>query len=105
VTHLLIALHPLHVLMAGITVTPNSSLPGTSMVQTAVGGLITVVEYLLLGSLVIAALSWAWGSHSGNTNLAYRGRSALFYVLFAAVVVGASNALINFALSTNIGLA
>jgi hypothetical protein len=88
-----------------IDISPNTSLPGTSLLQTAVGGLMTIVEYTLLAALLIAPLCWAWGSHTGNFNLSSRGRSAVIYILAAVVIVGSANALINWALAANLGIA
>ncbi|MGB8196687.1 MAG: DUF6112 family protein [Acidimicrobiales bacterium] len=88
-----------------IDISPNTSLPGTSLLQTAVGGLMTIVEYTLLAALLIAPLCWAWGSHTGNFNLSSRGRSAVVYILAAVVIVGSANALVNWALAANLGIA
>lgn len=89
---LLIAPPPL-----GITITPNSNgLPGIDQLRTIVGASMTVGLVLSVLALIVAAIVWAFGANSTNPHLAGRGKLGVLIALAAAVVCGASVALVNF---------
>lgn len=88
----------------GINITPNSSLPGTTLLESLVGGFLTFMDLVCVAALISAAGAWAWGSHSGNYKISSQGRSGMIYALVALVVLGSVNVLANWALHTAIGL-
>ncbi|EIE97023.1 hypothetical protein SacglDRAFT_00057 [Saccharomonospora glauca K62] len=83
--------------LAVIDIDPNSSgLPGIEQLRTIVGAVMTVGLVLAVLALIISAVVWAYGSNSSNPHLAGRGKTGLLISCGAAVVCGASVALINF---------
>ncbi|CUR54338.1 DUF6112 family protein [Nocardioides sp.] len=80
-----------------ININPNSNgLPGISQLRDIVGASMTVGLILAVLALVIAAIVWALGSNSSNPHLAGRGKLGVLVALGAAIVTGASVALVNF---------
>lgn len=80
-----------------IDIDPNSSgLPGIDQLRTIVGAVMTVGLVLAVLALIVSAIVWAYGSNSSNPHLAGRGKVGLLISCGAAVVCGASVALINF---------
>lgn len=80
-----------------IDIDPNSSgLPGIEQLRTIVGAVMTVGLVLAVLALIVSAVVWAYGSNSSNPHLAGRGKTGLLISCGAAVVCGASVALINF---------
>lgn len=78
-------------------VTPNTNgLPGLDALQTIAGALLTFGLVIAVASLVISAIAWAIGSHSQNPHVAGRGKSGVLISCAAALLIGASNALVNF---------
>jgi hypothetical protein len=86
--------------VTAVTVTPNTSLPGTHTLLNLIGGLATVVTITALAGVLISAGVMAIGHNSSNGRLADRGRTGLVASVFAAVICGAAAALINFAVAT-----
>lgn len=86
-------------------VTPNTTgLPGLATLQGIAGAILTFGLVIAVASLVVAALAWAIGSHSNNPHVAGRGKSGVILSCAAALLIGASNALINFFNSAGQGL-
>ena len=80
-----------------IDIDPNSSgLPGIEQLRTIVGAVMTVGLILSVLALIISAIIWAYGANSSNPHLAGRGKTGLLISCGAAVICGASGALINF---------
>ncbi len=80
-----------------IDISPNSDgLPGISQLRAIVGASMTVGLILAVLALVISAVVWALGSNSSNPHLAGRGKLGVLVALGAAIVTGASVALVNF---------
>lgn len=80
-----------------IDIDPNSSgLPGIEQLRVIVGAVMTVGLVLAVLALIVSAVIWAYGSQSSNPHLAGRGKVGLLISCGAAVVCGASVALINF---------
>lgn len=80
-----------------IDIDPNSSgLPGIEQLRTIVGAVMTVGLVLAVLALIVLAVVWAYGSNSSNPHLAGRGKIGLLISCGAAIVCGASVALINF---------
>lgn len=80
-----------------VDIKPNSNgLPGIGQLRTIVGASMTVGLILAVLALIIAAVVWALGSNSSNPHLAGRGKLGVLVALAAAIVTGASVALVNF---------
>ncbi len=80
-----------------IDIDPNSSgLPGIEQLRVIVGAVMTVGLILSVLALIVSAIVWAYGANSSNPHLAGRGKVGLLISCGAAVVCGASVALINF---------
>ena len=88
--------------IAAVSLDPDmSALPGGAQLQTLTNG---IGGWALLGCLVVlvvAALAWGIGSLGrGNAMAVSSGKSAVGVALVAAMVIGASAALINFFFTT-----
>lgn len=80
-----------------ITISPNSNgLPGIGQLRSVVGASMTVGLILAVLALVISAVVWAMGANSSNPHLAGRGKLGVLVGLGAAIITGASVALVNF---------
>jgi hypothetical protein len=83
--------------LADININPNDNgLPGIAALRTIVGAVMTVGLILSVLALIVAAVVWAFGSHSANPHLATRGKSGVLIACGAAVITGAAVAFINF---------
>lgn len=84
-------------LSADINVDPNSNgLPGIPQLRNIVGASMTIGLILAVLALIISAIVWALGANSSNPHLAGRGKLGVLVALGAAIICGASVALINF---------
>lgn len=80
-----------------INVDPNSDgLPGIGQLRNIVGASMTVGLILAVLALVISAIVWALGANSSNPHLAGRGKLGVLVAVGAAIITGASVALVNF---------
>ena len=80
-----------------IEIDPNSDgLPGIAQLRSIVGATMTVGLILAVLALIVAAIVWALGANSSNPHLAGRGKVGVLVALGAAVICGASVALVNF---------
>ncbi|GAB2446900.1 hypothetical protein GCM10027062_30480 [Nocardioides hungaricus] len=80
-----------------ISIGPNSNgLPGISQLKTIVGATMTVGLILAVLALIVSAIVWALGANSSNPHLAGRGKTGVLVGLGAAIITGASVALVNF---------
>jgi len=80
-----------------VSISPNSNgLPGIGQLRTIVGASMTVGLILAVLALVISAIVWALGANSSNPHLAGRGKFGVLVGLGAAIITGASVALVNF---------
>jgi hypothetical protein len=80
-----------------INISPNSNgLPGIGQLRTVVGASMTIGLILAVLALIISAIVWALGANSSNPHLAGRGKFGVLVGLGAAIVTGASGALVNF---------
>jgi hypothetical protein len=85
------------VLPADIDISPNSNgLPGIGQLRTIVGASMTVGLILAVLALIVSAIVWALGANSSNPHLAGRGKTGVLIALGAAIITGASVALVNF---------
>ena len=93
-----------HVLVA-VTMTPDpSQLPGGQVLQRLTDGLGGWALALSLVGLLIGAAAWALGAHSQNYQQSYSGRKAVLVSGFAALLIGAGPAIVNFFFSTGQGV-
>jgi hypothetical protein len=82
---------------ANISITPNENgLPGISQLKTIVGAVMSVGLICSVLALIVSAIVWGTGSNSSNPHLASRGKTGVLIACVAAVICGASVALINF---------
>ena len=80
-----------------IDINPNSNgLPGIGQLRGIVGASMTVGLVLAVLALIISAVVWALGANSSNPHLAGRGKLGVLVGLGAAIITGASVALVNF---------
>ncbi|HEX8104575.1 MAG TPA: DUF6112 family protein [Solirubrobacteraceae bacterium] len=71
-------------------------LPGSRVLQGLVDGLGFWALIAALAALIVGAAVWAWASQSNNHHYAANGRRATAVAAFAALIIGAAPALINF---------
>ena len=80
-----------------IDIDPNGTcLPGIEQLRTIVGAVMTVGLILAVLALIVSAIVWAYGANSSNPHLAGRGKIGVLVSCGAAIICGASVALINF---------
>src|SRR3954453_14379015 len=80
-----------------ITIGPNSNgLPGINHLKSIVGASMTIGLILAVLGLIVSAVVSALGANSSNPHLAGRGKFGVLVGLGAAIVTGASVALVNF---------
>lgn len=80
-----------------IDISPNSNgLPGIGQLRNVVGASMTIGLILAVLALIISAVVWALGANSSNPHMAGRGKVGVLVALGAAIVTGASVALVNF---------
>ena len=80
-----------------IDIDPNGTgLPGIEQLRTIVGAVMTVGLILAVLALFVSAIVWAYGANSSNPHLAGRGKIGVLVSCGAAIICGASVALINY---------
>jgi MFS family permease len=82
-------------MLSMVNIQPES-LPGTDQLQRLVDGLGTWALMAALVGMLLGAALWALGHHSANYQQAANGRKGLLVAGFAALLIGAAPALINF---------
>jgi MFS family permease len=88
-----------------VTMTPDpSQLPGGEVLQKLTNGLGGWALALSLIGLLIGAAAWALGAHSQNYQQSYSGRKAVLVSGFAALLIGAGPAIVNFFFATGQGV-
>ena len=73
-----------------------AKLPGNNVIQQLADGLAGWALWGSLFALLVSALIWGLGSHSGNYHAAGRGTSGVLIAAVTALLVGAAPTLINF---------
>jgi hypothetical protein len=71
-------------------------LPGTPQLQGLINGFGTWALLAAIAGMLVGAALWALGHHSSNYQQATNGRKGLLVAGLAALVIGATPALINF---------
>ena len=69
---------------------------GASDLRPIVGALLMYVLIFAVLALIIAAVAWGYGANSSNPHLASRGKLGVLVACGAALICGASVALVNF---------
>ena len=75
---------------------PPIGLPGTSELQGLISGFGTWALMAAVAGMLLGAAMWALGHHSSNYQQAANGRKGLLVAGIAALVIGATPALISF---------
>lgn len=82
---------------APVSATPDAqALPGEDRLQQLLNGLYAWALILCLAALIVAAVVWAWGSHSHHQGASYSGRRGVLIAALTALVIGAGPMLVNF---------
>lgn len=80
-----------------IDISPNDTgLPGIAALRTIVGAVMTVGLILSVLALIVSAVVWGFGANSSNPHLSSRGKLGVLVSCGAAILCGASVALISF---------
>ncbi|MHB8330244.1 MAG: DUF6112 family protein [Acidimicrobiales bacterium] len=83
--------------LADVTMTPDAgNLPGGAVLQRLTDGLGGWALVAALVGLVIGAAVWALGAHAQNYQQSFAGRRTVLVSGFAALLVGAAPAVVNF---------
>lgn len=82
---------------ANFTITPNSSLPGSSQVTSFLGGIEQWAVYACLLGLIIGGASLWWGVQNGSINRTSVSQHKVLAALAGAVIIGAGVFLITWA--------
>jgi len=82
---------------AGVSVNPNSNLPGTAQLTQLVGGMMTWVLLACVLAVLAGAAAWGFGARFGNFASAQSGRMMVLGGAVGAMVAGSAVALVNFA--------
>ena len=90
-------------LLADISITQNSSVPGTSKVESLVGGLMTLGLAGCVAAVVFGGAAWGFGERRANFTAAHHGRRLVEGGLLGAVAIGAAVALVNQAVGVGLG--
>ncbi|MDA8358895.1 MAG: DUF6112 family protein [Actinomycetota bacterium] len=87
----------MYVPLLAVNISPNTSgLPGISELENIVGGLLTVGLVAAIAGLIVSAIVWALGHHSGNPNHSSKGKTGVLASFVAALLIGGADVLINF---------
>ena len=82
-------------LFGDVQVKPNQSLPGTQMLENAVGGLMTAALVVCVAAIVFGGGAWAFGERRANLTAAHLGRRLVEGGLLGGVLIGGAVALVN----------
>ena len=74
----------------------SGAIPGGPQLQQVVNGMAGLGLIAAVGATVIAAVVWAFGSHSQNLHQTHAGKRGVLIGAGAAGVIGAAAALVNF---------
>ena len=77
---------------------PDLTLINGTSIPRIIGALLTIVLITAVGSLIISAILWAYGTASGNWLLASKGRMGVLIALGSAAAAGAGVAITNWLL-------
>ncbi len=83
-------------IVLGVSVQPNSNLPGTAQLVALVGGLMTWVLLACVVAVLAGAAAWGLGARNGHMGASQQGRLMVLGGAVGALIAGAANALVNF---------
>ena len=89
--------------LADIAITQNSSIPGTSKVESLIGGLMTLGLAGCVAAVIFGGAAWGFGERRANFTAAHHGRRLVEGGLLGAVAIGAAVALVNQAMGVGLG--
>ena len=89
--------------LADISITQNSSIPGTNKVESLIGGLMTLGLAGCVAAVVFGGAAWGFGERRANFTAAHHGRRLVEGGLLGAVAIGAAVALVNQAMGVGLG--
>ena len=79
-----------------VAVDPNSKLPGTTQLNSLIGGLMTWVLLACVAAVLLGAAAWGFGSRTGHFAASQHGRGMVLGGVAGAMITGAAAALVNF---------
>jgi hypothetical protein len=74
---------------------PDFSALDGSGIEAVIGALITIVLIAAVASLIVCGICWAYGTATGNWQLASKGRTGVLIALGTAAAAGAGVAILN----------
>ena len=89
--------------LADISITQNSSIPGTAKVEGLIGGLMTLGLAGCVAAVVFGGAAWGFGERRANFTAAHHGRRLVEGGLLGGVAIGAAVALVNQAMGVGLG--
>ena len=78
---------------------PDFSALDGSGVQQVIGALLTIILIMAVASLIASGIMWAYGTATGNWQLASKGRAGVLVSVGVAAAAGAGVAWMNWLLS------
>ena len=82
---------------AGLNISPNSSLPGSSQVSSFLGGIEQWAIYACLLGLIVGGAGLWWGVQNGSINRTSLSQHKILAALAGAIIIGAAVFLITWA--------
>lgn len=83
--------------LSSVGITPKAGdLPGSGVLQGLADGIDSWALIASMVGVVVGAVVWAFGHYSQNYQQAYNGRKGVMVSGLAALLVGATPAIINF---------
>ncbi len=82
---------------AGLNISPNSSLPGSSQVSSFLGGIEQWAIYACLLGLIVGGASLWWGIQNGSISRTSVSQHKILAALAGAIIIGAAVYLITWA--------
>jgi hypothetical protein len=86
-----------HLVVAGITITPNNSLPGTAEFERLLGGLVSAMQIVAAMGFVGSLGIWTVSHHGGAGRYVDVGRRGAIVSFTASVGIAATAAILTFA--------
>lgn len=87
----------------GINISPNTQIPGTTKIESLVGGTMTLALAGAVLAVVAGGGAWAFGERRANFTTAHVGRRLVEGGLLGGVIIGGASALINQAFGIGVG--
>jgi hypothetical protein len=78
-----------------LDVSPNNSIPGTSTIQSLIGGLEFLALLACVAAVVAGGGAWAWGQRQANITVAHHGRRLAEGGLIGGLLIGGAVLLVS----------